>query len=63
MSALRKRLDEELNELNTHGGDRRSENNIIYNVEMSKPELQGTSRAYRIARLKRDAPDIAERVI
>lgn len=53
-----KAMGEDTLTLSSHGGDR---SNIIDNV--AKPKQQGTSREYIIGRLKRDAPDIAFRVI
>lgn len=43
-----------------HGGDTKSSLHVNLNDEQT---ASGNSRAYRIAVLKRDASDIAERVI
>jgi hypothetical protein len=48
--------------LGKHGGDRRSEGakeNQVSNVNLKKG---GNRRAYTVARLRRDRPDLAERV-
>jgi hypothetical protein len=48
--------------LKPHGGDRKSDqDNKNENVILN--QVQGNSATYRIAKLKRDAPEIAEREI
>ena len=65
MAKLRDRIGEvagnDVQALNPNGIQDRNKNDAI--IHNSKPQQQGTSREYRIAVLKRDAPDIAERVI
>ena len=54
--------------LGKHGGDRRSEavmdqaDNISLNTALGDAKQFGTSRAYLLARLERDRPDLATRV-
>ena len=52
------KIEKEGRTLGKNGGDKSQGSSIIYNTEK-----QGTSRAYKIARLKRDAPEYAEKVI
>jgi hypothetical protein len=52
------KIEEEAAALNQHGGDRSQGSNLT-----CKAETYGNTRAYKIARLKRDAPEYAEKVI
>jgi|688.fasta_scaffold176431_2 hypothetical protein len=51
--------EEQINPLKTYGGDK-----VNFEVDISTSNIEGgTSRQYQIQRLKRDAPDIATKVI
>lgn len=45
------------------GGDKKSEDRIISNNITNDPVERGTSKAYTVSRLKRDRPDLFERVV
>jgi hypothetical protein len=54
-----KEYEDQLNPLKTYGGDK-----VNFEVDISTSNIEGgTSRQYQIQRLKRDAPDIAIKVI
>lgn len=57
-----KRLDDGVRALGKRGGDRRSQaaKNQVRNTNL-KPSTE--TAAYTLARLKRDRPDLAERVV
>ena len=44
------------------GGDKKSEDRIIHNIVMNDT-VQGNSKSYTVSRLKRDRPDLFERVV
>lgn len=54
-----KQYEEQSNPLKTHGGDK-----VNFELDLSTSNIEGgNSRQYQIQRLKRDAPDIAIKVI
>jgi len=67
MAAMREKvrtlIEGEGPEANPNGGDRRSQE-FQFDISNWSPSGQGgTSREYRISVLKRDAPELAERVV
>lgn len=62
MAALRDAVRRELGAepLAKHGGDRRSENNQVRNTNL---KTQTDTSSYKLARLQRDRPDLAEKVL
>lgn len=64
METLRQQVEAELGrDIQAAATQGRPPKNVIHNLLNSKPSQRGTSREHRIKVLKRDAPDIAERVI
>jgi hypothetical protein len=52
------KIEKEDTALNQHGGDRWQKSKVTCNLD-----TRGNTRSYKIARLKRDAPEYAEKVI
>lgn len=53
--------EESISAASEHG--KNSPKETLQKKDVMSPKQQGNSRAYRISVLKRDAPDIAEKVI
>lgn len=61
---VQRAYDEEIQPLAGHGGDRRSDDFQSSTATLkTESESKGRGSDYRLARLKRDRPDLAERVI